>query len=77
MKAGRAAAETDQILSAEKHHDIEEILLNMSVPYQINLFSDVSHGFVVRGDPNKKKEKFAKERAFLQAVAWYNEYVKV
>ena len=48
----------------------------MNVPYQINLFSDVQHGFAVRTDISKRREKFAKEQAFLQAVAWFDEYVK-
>ena len=48
----------------------------MDVPYQINLFSNVVHGFAVRADISKKREKFAKEQAFLQAVTWFNEYVK-
>lgn len=71
-----SAAETDQIFPAAKRHETEEILLKMNVPYQINLFSDVQHGFAVRTDISKKREKFAKEQAFLQAVAWFNEYVK-
>jgi dienelactone hydrolase len=48
----------------------------MSVPYQLNLFSDVEHGFAVRCDLSKKPAKFAKEQAFLQAVAWFDEYLK-
>ncbi|KAF2495550.1 alpha/beta-hydrolase [Lophium mytilinum] len=70
-----SAAETDQIFPAEKRHKSEEILLKLPVPYQINLFSDVVHGFAVRSDVSKKREKFAKEQAFLQAVTWFNEYL--
>lgn len=71
-----AAAETDQIFPAPKRHETEEILQKHTVPYQINLFSDVVHGFAVRCDLSKKREKFAKEQAFLQAVAWFDEYVR-
>ncbi|KAF2808092.1 alpha/beta-hydrolase [Mytilinidion resinicola] len=71
-----STAETDQIFPAEKRHETEEILLKLSVPYQLNLFSDVAHGFAVRTDVSKKPGKFAKEQAFLQAVAWFNEYLK-
>jgi hypothetical protein len=42
----------------------------------MTLFSDTQHGFAVRCDLSKPKEKFAKEQAFLQAVAWFDEYVK-
>ena len=48
----------------------------MKIPYQINLFSDVVHGFAVRGDLSKPRQKFAKEQAFLQAVHWFDEYLK-
>jgi dienelactone hydrolase len=43
------------------------------VPYQINLFSGTEHGFAVRGDPKVKQQRFAKERAFQQAVDWFDE----
>lgn len=70
-----AAAETDEIFPAEKRHKSEEILKDIKVPYQINLYSGVSHGFSVRCDPKVKLEKFAKEAAFLQAVAWFDEFL--
>lgn len=67
-----AAAETDTIFPVEKRHKSEEILAKIKVPYQINLFSGVSHGFSVRGDPKIPQEKWAKEEAFEQAVKWFN-----
>ncbi|KAK0707356.1 dienelactone hydrolase [Lasiosphaeris hirsuta] len=70
-----AAAETDGIFPAEKRHKSEEILKKIGVPYQINLYSGVSHGFAVRGDLSKKLEKYAKEQAFLQAVAWFDAHL--
>jgi len=70
-----AAAETDQIFPADKRHKSEEILVKTGQPYQINLFSGVVHGFSVRCDLSKKVEKFAKEKAFLQAVEWFDEYL--
>ncbi|KAF2445688.1 alpha/beta-hydrolase [Karstenula rhodostoma CBS 690.94] len=71
-----AAAETDQIFPAEKRRESEDILQKMNVPYQMNLFSGVEHGFAVRTDLSKKPAKFAQEQAFLQAVAWFDEYMK-
>lgn len=70
-----AAAETDHIFSKEGRHKSEEILQRTSQPYQINLFSGVSHGFATRGDPNDRVVRFAKEQAFRQAVAWFDEYL--
>lgn len=70
-----AAAETDQIFPAEKRHKSEQILVETKQPYQINLYSGVVHGFSVRCDTSKKHEKYAKEAAFLQAVAWFDEHL--
>lgn len=35
----------------------------------------MQHGFAVRGDPSKKIEKWSKEQAFYQAVAWFDQYL--
>ncbi|KAK3291119.1 dienelactone hydrolase [Chaetomium fimeti] len=70
-----SAAETDSIFPTEKRHRSEVILKEGGKPYQINLFSQVQHGFAVRCDPSVKVERFAKEQAFLQAVTWFNEYL--
>ncbi|KAJ5266645.1 hypothetical protein N7478_009453 [Penicillium angulare] len=74
---GIAAAETDAIFPPEKRHDSEVILKESGLPYQINLYSGVSHGFAVRGDPNNRIVQYAKETAFLQAIQWFNEYLTV
>ncbi|KAH7011453.1 dienelactone hydrolase [Ilyonectria destructans] len=70
-----AAAETDTIFPMEKRHESEKILIGTKQDYQINLFSGVEHGFSVRGDPNVKVERFAKEQAFHQAVSWFDSYL--
>lgn len=71
-----AAAETDQIFPAPKRRESEDILKEMDVPYQMCLYSDVEHGFAVRTDVSKPRQRFAKEAAFLQAVQWFDEYIK-
>ncbi|EME85215.1 uncharacterized protein MYCFIDRAFT_61202 [Pseudocercospora fijiensis CIRAD86] len=71
-----AAAETDQIFPAEKRRETEDILRGMKIPYQISLYSDVEHGFAVRADTTKAAVKFAKEAAFLQAVCWFDEFLR-
>ncbi|KAJ5580225.1 dienelactone hydrolase [Penicillium hispanicum] len=72
-----AAAETDAIFPAEKRHQSEVILRETGLPYQINLYSGVSHGFAVRGDPNNRVVMYAKETAFLQALQWFGEHLRV
>lgn len=71
-----AAAETDSIFPAELRHKSEEILKETGLPYQVTLYSGVSHGFAMRADLSKKPEKFAREQAFAQAVAWFGEYLE-
>ncbi|OQD79555.1 hypothetical protein PENANT_c048G03635 [Penicillium antarcticum] len=70
-----AAAETDSIFPTSKRHESEEILVKTGQPYQINLFSGVEHGFAVRADITKPTIRFAKEAAFAQATAWFNQYL--
>lgn len=70
-----AAAETDPIFPVEKRHESEAILQETKQPYQINLFSGTEHGFAVRGDLSVKTQKFAKEAAFIQAVAWFDAWL--
>ncbi|PYH89955.1 alpha/beta-hydrolase [Aspergillus ellipticus CBS 707.79] len=71
-----AAAITDAVFTTPKRHQSEEILVELGHPFQINLFSDVEHGFAVRCDLTDPRQRFAKEQAFGQAVAWFGEHVK-
>lgn len=66
----------DFVFTTEKRRESEHILDSTDVPYQINLFADVEHGFSVRCDLSKPHQKFAKEQAFSQAVARFDEYLK-
>ncbi|KAJ5525415.1 hypothetical protein N7494_012065 [Penicillium frequentans] len=68
------AAVRDFVFVTAKRHESEEILDKLEVPHQINLFSEVEHGFAVRCDLSKPRQKFAKEQAFNQAVAWFDHY---
>jgi len=71
-------AEIDDIFTVPKRHESEEILSKTGQPWQIHLYSSVSHGFAVRADPNApRREVFAKEQAFKQAVDWFEEYLMV
>ena len=71
-----AAAENDNVFTAEKRYRSEEILKEIKATYRITLFSGVSHGFSVRGDVKDPVVKYAKEAAFLQAVQWFDEHLK-
>ncbi|KAI2974127.1 hypothetical protein CBS147323_1516 [Aspergillus niger] len=71
-----AAAIVDPVFTTANRHESEAILARLGVPFQINLFSDVEHGFAVRCNLSEPRQKFAKEAAFEQAVAWFDRYVK-
>ena len=66
-----AAAEIDNIFTAEQRWESEEILKTLGITYQINLYSGVNHGFAVRCDSSVRKERLAKESAFLFALQWF------
>ncbi|KAE8386857.1 hypothetical protein ETB97_008956 [Aspergillus alliaceus] len=70
-----AASEIDSIFTTQLRHESEETLKKTGQPWQINLFSGVSHGFAVRADLSNKHFKFAKEQAFCQAVNWFRQYL--
>ncbi|KAJ5183982.1 hypothetical protein N7492_001598 [Penicillium capsulatum] len=63
-----AAAVGDFVFTTEKRRESEDILDQMDVPYQMNLFADAEHGFAVRCDLSQLRQKFAKESTFNQAV---------
>ncbi|ROT43833.1 alpha/beta-hydrolase [Sodiomyces alkalinus F11] len=67
-----AAAEVDQQFPPDLRHLSEEILQKIGLPYQINLYSGVSHGFAIRADISQPQQKWAKEQAHAQAVAWFD-----
>ncbi|KAL3464546.1 esterase/lipase [Aspergillus heterothallicus] len=70
-----SAAETDVIFPDEKRHESEVILKEAGLPYQITLFSGVSHGFAVRGDPTDRSARYAKESTFFHSLQWFGEYL--
>ncbi|KAJ5730714.1 uncharacterized protein N7483_005222 [Penicillium malachiteum] len=67
-----SAAEIDQAFSVQLRHESEITLAKTGQAWQINLFSGVKHGFAVRADLSDPKQKWAKEQAFCQAIAWFN-----
>lgn len=66
-----SAAENDPVFTRESRVKSEEILKCLNIPYQIDLFGGVYHGFAVRGDLSKKQVKYASEKAFSDAVYWF------
>ncbi|PWY94431.1 alpha/beta-hydrolase [Aspergillus sclerotioniger CBS 115572] len=70
-----AAAQIDSIFTTQLRHESEETLIKTGQPWQINLYSGVSHGFAIRADLSNPHFKWSKEQAFCQAVAWFRQYL--
>lgn len=70
-----ATAKTDDIFPTPLRHNTKPLLLKLDIPYQINLYSGVTHGFAIRCDLSVKSQKLAKESAFLFAVQWFDQYL--
>lgn len=71
-----AAAENDRVFPSDKRHQSEDLLKELSLSYQLNLYSGVEHGFALRGDLTKPAQKYAKESAFSLAYHWFEEHLK-
>lgn len=62
---------------AEKRQETEEILSQSDHPYSMTVYNKVAHGFGLRADLNDPHEKFVSEATFLQAVNWFDHFLKV
>jgi len=69
------AAETDDILPADKRRATEDVLMKGGVTWMSTVFSGTAHGFAVRGDLSKKEVRKAKEKAFRGAVEWFEDWL--
>lgn len=69
-----SAAEIDPIFTTELRHETEKVLVEGKKVFQIDLFSSVAHGFTSRGDISIPQVKYAKEKAFKDQVAWFEQY---
>lgn len=65
------AAENDPVFGYEERHMTEKALLECKVAYRITLSSGTSHGFAARCDLSEPWTRYAKERAFYDAVDWF------
>jgi dienelactone hydrolase len=70
-----AAGERDLIFTNELRHQTEEILRKKGEVWSIALYSGVSHGFAVRGDPGSEEDKWAMDEAYEQAVRFFRAWL--
>lgn len=69
-----SAAQHDPVFPPELRHKTEEALLAKNAVYQIDLFSQVEHGFAIKGDITKPEVKYAKEKCFTDVVCWFSRF---
>jgi hypothetical protein len=50
-------------------------LTKIGVIWMSSVFSGTEHGVAVRGDLDKKEVRFAKEKAFMGAIEWFEEWL--
>lgn len=66
-----SCAEEDKSFNDEFRKNTKEILQRNKVHYQIDLFSNTTHGFAVRGDFSIPIVKYAAEKALTDHVLWF------
>lgn len=54
----------------EKRWETEEALLANSIASSMDLYSDVHHGFAIRGNWSDPAARFVKQEVFTQHVTW-------
>jgi dienelactone hydrolase len=70
-----AAAEEDALFGVEARVAAEAGLKEAGGKYQVVVYSGTAHGFGVRVDLADEEQRWAKEQAFLQAVAWFDRFL--
>ncbi|KAI5306866.1 hypothetical protein KEM56_006693 [Ascosphaera pollenicola] len=70
-----AAAQHDPLFPLERLREVHDILLKKDLPFQINYYQGVRHGFATKGDPNDKVVKWAKENTFEQSVNFFDTFL--
>jgi dienelactone hydrolase len=69
--------DNDTLTPPELRQQAEETFLETGITWQSTLYSHVEHGFGVRANLTDPRQRFAQEGAYLQAVRWLRNWVKV
>jgi dienelactone hydrolase len=68
--------ETDDLFPPGKRQETEEILRKSGNQFAMTVYSDVEHGFGLKADLANPTYKFVSETAFLQAINWFDHFLK-
>ncbi|KAG9315938.1 dienelactone hydrolase [Chiua virens] len=71
-----SCAEDDFTFPLDKRRRAEDILVSNKSTYFFQVFSGVSHGFAVRGDPSVPHARWAKEESACGITEWFFRFTK-
>ncbi|KAI0066732.1 alpha/beta-hydrolase, partial [Artomyces pyxidatus] len=71
-----SCAQLDNLFPMASRHRAEEILYEKKAEHHFQVFSNVAHGFAVRGNPDVPLERWAKEQSASSIVAWFDRFCK-
>jgi len=69
-----SCAEDDFLFPLESRRRTEDLLMAIKANYHLQIFSGVSHGFAVRGNPEVENERWAKEESARSVIAWFTRF---
>jgi len=69
-----SCAEVDHTFPLESRRRAEDILVAKKAVYTFQVFSGVTHGFAVRGDPNISDSRWAKEESATGIANWFERF---
>ncbi|KUJ08229.1 alpha/beta-hydrolase [Mollisia scopiformis] len=67
-----SCAEVDHTFDTKSRRRAIDILQEIKVPYQLQLFSGVEHGFALRGNMENPYERHVKEQSMEGIVKWFD-----
>lgn len=65
-----SSAQIDPLFTTELRHKTEEILSKKETPWEMILFSQVSHGYSIKGDISIPQVKYAKEKTVTDQLTF-------
>lgn len=71
-----AFGELDNSNTPDNRTNIESIFSEGNKTFQTALYAQAEHGFAVRTNLTDKRKAFAQESAYLQAVRWFDQWIK-
>jgi len=67
-----SCAEVDHTFDSQSRRRAIDILQEIKVPYQVQLFYGVEHGFALRGNMDNLYERYVKEQSLEGIIKWFN-----